>query len=78
MHLKNWPPIFVPAQFQREIESLSKAALMDLAWDFAARLSGTEQADAVMRELRAGADIVQHHRRQARMGDTPCPGRTPR
>ena len=35
MHTRNQRPFFVPAQYCAEIEKMSKAALMDLAWDFA-------------------------------------------
>ena len=67
MHLKNQPPIFVPEQFRAEIEKLSKAALMDLAWDFATRCAGASSDDtnAVMAELRTAAGIVVEHRKQA-------------
>jgi hypothetical protein len=71
MHLRAKPPIFVPEQFRTEIESLSKAPLMDLVWDFAAMRAGAglEQGvdgdDATMKVLREQIEIVQTHRRQA-------------
>ena len=37
MNLKNQPPVFVPNQFRKEIEALSKATLMDMVWDLATR-----------------------------------------
>lgn len=58
MHLNNKPPIFVPFEFQREIETLSKAALMDLAWDLIAPTIPSGSPDDIMSELRKRADIV--------------------
>jgi hypothetical protein len=36
MHPKNKPPIFVPPIYQAELDRLSKAALMDIVWSYAA------------------------------------------
>ena len=36
MNLKNKRPVFVTLEFYDEIERLSKAALMDMVWDYAA------------------------------------------
>jgi hypothetical protein len=58
MHVHAKPPILVPAEHCREIEKLSKAALMDLAWSFAVRCAGKEQPAEVMAELRAERDAV--------------------
>lgn len=44
MHILAQRPVLVPQEFQREVESLSKAALMDLVWDFATTAHG-EEAD---------------------------------
>lgn len=63
MHLKSQRPIFVPHEFCAEIEQMSKAALMDLAWDFAIRCSGSEDEGSVMREFRNARDIVLTHRK---------------
>lgn len=72
MHLKAKPPIFVPQQFRAEIESLSKAALMDLVWDFAesstttfSHTSACGRDDAIMKTLRERIDVIQTHRKQA-------------
>ena len=64
MNLKNRPPIFVPARFRVEMERLSKAALMDIAWDRADIATGTAGADddAAMREFREHRDIILAHR----------------
>lgn len=71
MHLKTHPPIFVPTQFRAEIEQLSKAALMDIVWDYASRCSGLSADDAatgaIMTEFRATRDIVMVHRKQSRV-----------
>jgi hypothetical protein len=32
MHIRNKPPAIVPDAYRHELEELSKAALMDLAW----------------------------------------------
>lgn len=39
MHLKNIPPALVPYKHTPELESLSKAALMDMVWDLASQLA---------------------------------------
>jgi hypothetical protein len=40
MNLKNQPPVYVPDEHQAEIEKLSKAALMDMVWDYAMQFAG--------------------------------------
>ncbi len=71
MNLRNKRPIFVPAPHMREIELLSKATLMDMAWDMAKQLTpsdddGNEASEAeVMGTLRGIADVIKAHRRQA-------------
>ena len=66
MNLKNQRPIFVPDEFCREIEGMTKAALMDLVWDFATTSVDGEATDAnVMNALRSRAEIVLGHRKQA-------------
>lgn len=67
MNLKNQPPVFVPERYQAEIEKLSKAALMDMIWDYAAQISGVDgghpqAVEAVMTEFRSRRDIIQTHR----------------
>jgi len=64
MHLRAIPPVFLPYRFQPEIEKLSKAALMDLAWDYATRCAEGDTHDAIMDELRKSAEIVTLHRKQ--------------
>jgi hypothetical protein len=64
MNLKNKPPIFVPDEYRAEIEKLSKAALMDLAWDFALSHSDGPETDIVsaMKTFRQRRDIVLDYR----------------
>jgi len=72
MNLKNQGPVLVPAEYRAEIEKLSKAALMDLAWDLATRCHGDEgDPQGVMIELRRTAEIVVTHRAQVKA--TPHP-----
>ena len=72
MNLKNQGPIFVPDQHRAEIEKLSKAALMDMVWDFAKQCTpadddGNEAGDAeIMGTLRAVADVINTYRKQAK------------
>lgn len=65
MNLKNQRPVFVPLEFQAEIEKLSKAALMDVVWDFAFQI-GEEFPDKAMEEFRRRWGIVELHRKQQR------------
>ena len=65
MNLKNQPPIFVPEHFQREMEKLSKAALMDMVWDYAFQIAGGQYV-STMDEIRNRAEIVLLHRSQAK------------
>lgn len=62
MNLKNQPPVFVPFEFRKEMEALSKAALMDMVWDYAFQISGANLMDDAMNEFRARRDIVLTHR----------------
>lgn len=68
MNLKNQRPVFVPQEFFAEFDGLSKAALMDIAWDFAKQLSEAPESDdaATAVELRKRAHLINHYRRQAR------------
>ena len=67
MNLKNKPPIFVPAQYRAEVEQLSKAALMDMVWDYARQLSMTPSDDAAaLAEFRERREIIMTHRTNAR------------
>lgn len=64
MNLKNQQPVFVPFEFRGEIEKLSKAALMDMVWDYAFQIAG-EYPDAAMEEFRKRREIVLTHRKAA-------------
>lgn len=64
MNLKNQPPVFIPFEFRAEIEKLSKAALMDMVWDYAFQI-GEERPDAAMEEFRRRREIVLAHRKAA-------------
>lgn len=81
MNLKNQPPVFVPESCLTEIEKLSKAALMDIVWDYAVQLAAngvSEQfathgplaegpgVDAAITEFRARKEIVLKHRQLAK------------
>ncbi len=69
MNPKNYPEL-VPLVFWREIESLSKAALMDIAWSFATRCSGREdKPEEIMAELRRERDAVLAARGQSAPND---------
>lgn len=58
MHLKNLPPIFVPERFRAEIEKLSKAALMDMIWDFSETSTAEREPDKIMEEFRTRRDAI--------------------
>ncbi len=68
MNLKNQPPVLVPEAYQPEIEKLSKAALMDLVWSFAARCAGSQADDPslVMFALAIERDAILSIRKQRR------------
>jgi hypothetical protein len=69
MHPKNKPPIFVPGEYQAEMERLTKAALMDVAWQFATnsiddgKTTRIEPKD-IMSEVRAVAAFIVTLREQ--------------
>jgi len=65
MNLKNKRPVFVPLEFQAEIEQLSKATLMDMIWDYARQCSGhpDDRPDAAMDEFRERRAIIQEYRK---------------
>ncbi len=64
MHIKSKPPVFVPAEHRAEIEALSKAALMDIAWDYACACSGAFDTDpaAAMANFRERRDVILIYR----------------
>ena len=74
MHIRAQRPILVPDKYLAEIERLSKAALMDMVWDFAFTSGNADYAPPadqdgsdgqVMEVFRARRDIILTHRRQA-------------
>lgn len=65
MNLKNKRPIFVPQEHREEIEQLSKAALMDMVWDYAKQLAGVNGDNDTMKEFRRRREIILTHRKQA-------------
>ncbi len=64
MNIKNKPSVFVPFEFQREIEQLSKAALMDMVWDYAQQIAGSSSPDHIMSEFRARQEIILSYRQE--------------
>ena len=75
MHLNAKPPVFVPACHRIEIEKLSKAALMDMVWDYALQIAGVDgghpQAiEAAIAEFRSRREIILAHRNQQNSGDS--------
>lgn len=68
MHLNAKRPVFVPQEHWAEIEKLSKAALMDMVWDYAQQMAladGSEPA-VIMEELRKRREIILMHRNEAK------------
>jgi len=66
MHLAAKPPVFVPAEYRNEIEKLSKAALMDMVWDYCVRTSGEDSgASGAIAEFRATREIILRYRKQS-------------
>ena len=66
MSAMNKLPILVPPECRDELAKLSKAALMDMVWDYArsrAWASGTEPTrEANLAEFRARWEIVRRNR----------------
>ncbi|HEY2530233.1 MAG TPA: hypothetical protein VGJ20_20245 [Xanthobacteraceae bacterium] len=60
MHIRNQPPVFVPEAYRDEIGQMSKAALMDLVWDFATTSTG--DGEHAIDTLRARRDIILKQR----------------
>lgn len=59
LHLHARSPVRMPQRYWAEIEKLSKAALMDVAWDYAVSVVGEDQGDEpVMEHLRGIARII--------------------
>ena len=66
MNLNAKRPVFVPREHWEEVEKMSKAALMDMVWDYAKQLSGTDSDDGALDEFRTRRDIILHHRKGAK------------
>jgi hypothetical protein len=69
MHLKNQPPVYVPDEHQAEIEKLSKAALMDMVWDYAMQVAGVtdfvlDDEGKAIAEFRARREIILNLRKR--------------
>ena len=64
MNLKNQPPIFVPEQFLREVERMSKAALMDMVWDYVTQNASPGRPEIV--EFRTRREIIETYRRRVK------------
>lgn len=64
MHMNAKPPMFVPKEYRTKIEKLSKAALMDIVWDYATRTVGkdAEAKEEIFSEVMQTADIITYHR----------------
>lgn len=69
MNLKNKRPVFVPREYQAEMEKLSKAALMDLVWDLLAARHGETNYEGIITEFKQQAEIVLMHRNQGATSD---------
>lgn len=50
--------MFVPPQHRAEIEKLSKDVLMDMVWDYAGQIAGSEDDQHIMTEFRQRRDII--------------------
>ncbi len=61
MNLKNKLPVFVPQEYLTEMEKLSKAALMDMVWDYAEQIAGGEDGN-VIGEFRKRREIILSYR----------------
>jgi len=68
MHLKNQPPVFVPPIYHSDMEKFSKAALMDMVWDLAQRVSGAadDRPRNIYEEVEKTGEIITLYRKQAK------------
>ena len=65
MHPKNHPPVFVPGEYVAELERLTKAALMDLAFSLVLERSPSKKPAEIMDRLRRHmAEIVTYRDQQ--------------
>jgi hypothetical protein len=67
MNIKFIGPVFVPYEFQPELAAMSKAALMDMVWDYAEQMAGGPATgpDATMLEFRSRREIILAYRDKA-------------
>lgn len=68
MNLNAKRPVFVPQEHWAEVEKMSKAALMDMVWDYAMRTVGASQPESgdALAEFRTTRDVILHHRKDAK------------
>ncbi len=64
MHLNAKLPVLMPPDYWKEFEKLSKAALLDLAWDYATRCAGEPDTELILAELRQSAATIVRERSQ--------------
>ena len=69
MNRKNQPPVYVPDEHMAEIEKLSKAALMDMVWDYAMQFAGItdyvfDTEGKAIAEFRSRCEIILAMRRR--------------
>jgi hypothetical protein len=69
VNLNNKPPVFVPQEHWAELERLSKAALMDMVWDYAEQIACADgDPTAIMAEFRARREIILNYRNYRKSG----------
>ena len=64
MNLKNQPPVLVPQEYWKEMEELSKAALMDIVWDYAKSHAGDPDENVIIEDLRRVRNFVINQRKR--------------
>lgn len=62
MNINAKTPVFVPAEYRAEIEELSKAALMDVVWDYCLRFGGFDPLNAI-ESFRQTREIIESYRK---------------
>ena len=69
MNFKNQPTVFMPAEQMYDVErcwNMSKAAWMDVAFDYAKQICGTEDVAEIMNELQTRAQLILLYRKRAK------------
>ena len=66
MGIQKQSAVFVPQELLPELNKLSKAALLDIAWDYAKQNAQSELTADVLREFNARADLIKLYRKQAK------------